>query len=135
MEEDSGLVMPYFQAQESFSLKGNVTVPGDKSLSHRALIMAAMAIGKSTISGLLEGEDVLHTSKALQLLGVDIKRQDNGDWVVHGVGVGGLSAPSQILDMGNAGPGVLLMMGLVASIHLTPNLPVMRACVRVQWHV
>ncbi|MBL4601665.1 MAG: 3-phosphoshikimate 1-carboxyvinyltransferase [Emcibacteraceae bacterium] len=96
-------------------LKGTITVPGDKSISHRSLIMAALSIGESTISGLLEGEDVLGTAAALRELGADIYKDDTGVWHVHGVGIGGLKQPSAPLDMGNSGTGVRLMMGLVAT--------------------
>jgi len=95
-------------------LSGEITVPGDKSISHRSLIFASQAIGTSTIKGLLEGEDVIATSKALKAMGVDIKKQENGSWVVKGVGVGGLSEPECELDLGNSGTGVRLLMGLVA---------------------
>ena len=96
-------------------LKGKITVPGDKSISHRSLIMAALSIGESTISGLLEGEDVLGTAAALRELGADIYKDDNGIWHVHGVGIGGLREPKAPLDMGNSGTGVRLMMGLIAT--------------------
>ncbi|MEH6757951.1 MAG: 3-phosphoshikimate 1-carboxyvinyltransferase [Parasphingorhabdus sp.] len=95
-------------------LTGRVTVPGDKSISHRSLILSALAIGKSEISGLLEGEDVLATAAALRAMGATIDK--NGDtWTVHGVGVGGLMPPETALDMGNSGTSVRLLMGLVAS--------------------
>lgn len=95
------------------AIKGDVTVPGDKSISHRALILSSQAIGQSRITGLLEGEDVLNTAKALQKLGVPIEKQGD-EWVVNGVGTGGLSAPDGELDVGNSGTGVRLLMGLVA---------------------
>jgi 3-phosphoshikimate 1-carboxyvinyltransferase len=95
-------------------LNGNVTVAGDKSISHRSLIFASQAIGTSTIKGLLEGEDVINTSKALRQMGVDIERKKDGTWVVKGVGVGGLSESKEELDLGNSGTGARLLMGLVA---------------------
>ena len=95
-------------------LTGKVRVPGDKSISHRALILAAMAIGTSKISGLLEGADVLATMRAMQALGAHIEKHDNGDWHVTGVGPMGLTGPAEALDFGNAGTGVRLLMGLVA---------------------
>lgn len=96
------------------SFRGEVTVPGDKSLSHRALIFASQALGHSTVTGLLEGEDVLDTAKILRACGVSIQKQ--GDiWHVDGVGVGGLKAPSEALDAGNSGTGVRLLMGLIGS--------------------
>ena len=96
-------------------LRGTITVPGDKSISHRALIMGALAVGQSRISGLLEGEDVLNTARAMSAMGADISRAENGDWLVHGVGVGGLCAPQGVLDMGNSGTGARLILGLVST--------------------
>ena len=94
---------------------GRINVPGDKSISHRALMLAASAVGDTRISGLLEGEDVLATVQALRLLGARIENIADGAWCVTGLGVGGLQEPSQVLDLGNAGTGVRLLMGLVAS--------------------
>lgn len=97
-------------------LKGTVTVPGDKSVSHRSLIFASIASGRSTIEGMLEGEDVLCTAAALRQMGVSIeKNAKTGQWIVDGVGIGGLSEPSGCLDMGNSGTAARLMMGLVSS--------------------
>lgn len=96
-------------------LAGSITVPGDKSISHRSLIMGALAIGESIISGLLEGEDVIGTAEALKALGADIYKDSSGLWHVHGIGIGGLREPTEPLDMGNSGTGVRLMMGLVAT--------------------
>ena len=95
-------------------LNGTVRVPGDKSISHRALILASMATGTSKISGLLEGADVLATMRAMQALGAHIEKQDNGDWHIGGTGPMGLSTPDTPLDFGNAGTGARLVMGLVA---------------------
>lgn len=95
-------------------LSGKISVPGDKSISHRALILSALAIGKSRITGLLEGEDVLATAAALRAMGARIEK--TGDvWTVHGVGVGGLMQPGNALDMGNSGTSTRLLMGLIAS--------------------
>ena len=94
---------------------GRLNVPGDKSISHRALMLAASAVGDTTISGLLESEDVLATAQALRLLGARIENKEDAVWCVTGRGVGGLREPSQFLDLGNAGTGVRLLMGLVAS--------------------
>ncbi len=95
-------------------LSGRITIPGDKSISHRALILSALAVGKSRIEGLLEGEDVLATATALRAMGADIQKK--GDvWTVYGVGVGGLMQPEAALDMGNSGTSTRLLMGLVAS--------------------
>jgi 3-phosphoshikimate 1-carboxyvinyltransferase len=99
----------------SARLSGTVAVPGDKSISHRALILSGLAIGESRIKGLLEGEDVLATAAALTAMGVHIDRRANGEWRVHGVGVGGLQQPAGVIDCGNSGTSVRLLMGLVAS--------------------
>lgn len=101
------------------ALSGTVRVPGDKSISHRALMFASLAVGESTIAGLLEGEDVLATAAAMRAMGADIARSDDGVWRVHGVGVGGLLQPEAALDMGNSGTSTRLLMGLVASSSVT----------------
>ena len=94
-------------------------MPGDKSISHRALILGALAAGRTTIAGLLEGEDVLNTAAVLRLLGADIVRDPAGVWHVHGFGVGGFREPTDILDHGNSGTGVRLMLGAVATTPIT----------------
>lgn len=94
-------------------LKGSVTVPGDKSISHRSLILSSQAIGISKISGLLEGEDVINTAKALRAMGVEIKKKGK-TWIVNGVGTGGLRKPKKPIDLGNSGTGARLLMGLVS---------------------
>jgi 3-phosphoshikimate 1-carboxyvinyltransferase len=96
-------------------LTGQIRVPGDKSISHRALMFGALAIGESSIEGLLEGEDVLRTAAAMRALGAEVTRGDDGRWILFGRGVGGLAEPEDVLDMGNAGTGARLLMGLVAS--------------------
>ena len=96
-------------------LKGTAAVPGDKSISHRALIFGAMAVGETRITGLLEGEDVLDTAKAMQALGATVLREGAGEWVVNGVGVGGFTEPEDVIDCGNSGTGVRLIMGTVAT--------------------
>lgn len=101
-------------SRQSNALKGVLQVPGDKSISHRSLMFAASAVGTSQITGLLEGEDVLHTAGALRLLGADIQCT-NGVWVVKGVGVGGWRQPNDVLQMGNSGTSTRLLMGLLAS--------------------
>lgn len=100
-------------------LRGSVTIPGDKSISHRALMLSALAVGESVITGLLEGEDVLATAAAMRAMGADIVRSGSGVWHVHGLGVGGLMQPAQALDMGNSGTSTRLLMGLVASHNIT----------------
>jgi len=107
--------MNHLTSAKTGALGGPLKVPGDKSISHRALIMASLAVGESRISGLLEGEDVLNTARALQAMGADMSRDSKGDWIVHGVGVGGLCQAARALDMGNSGTGARLIMGLVAT--------------------
>ncbi len=99
-------------------LIGTITVPGDKSISHRALMLSAMAVGESVIEGLLEGEDVLATAAAMRAMGAQIEMR-GAAWHVHGVGVGGLLQPGTSLDMGNSGTSTRLLMGLVASHPIT----------------
>jgi 3-phosphoshikimate 1-carboxyvinyltransferase len=96
-------------------ISGVISIPGDKSISHRALILGSLAIGETQITGLLESSDVLATAAALRELGADIRRSDNGAWQVFGRGVGGLAEPKSILDMGNSGTAARLLMGVVAS--------------------
>src|SRR5689334_23998569 len=96
------------EARSSGPLAGTVRVPGDKSISHRALILGALAVGETRISGLLEGEDVLNTAKAMRALGARVERLDaNGaaTWSVRGTGVAGLAEPDAPLDFGNSGTG------------------------------
>jgi 3-phosphoshikimate 1-carboxyvinyltransferase len=100
-------------------LKGRVRVPGDKSISHRALILGALAVGETKISGLLEGEDVVNTANAVRALGASVERRGEGEWRVHGVGVGGLAQPAAALDFGNSGTGCRLMLGAVAGCPIT----------------
>jgi len=100
-------------------LRGTVTVPGDKSISHRSLMLSALAVGESRVSGLLEGEDVLATAAAMRALGAQIERGTDGVWHIHGVGVGSLIQPATALDMGNSGTSTRLLMGLLASHALT----------------
>ena len=100
-------------------LRGTVTVPGDKSISHRSLMFSALAVGESRIEGLLEGEDVLATAAAMRAMGAEVERGADGAWRVHGVGMGGLLQPGQALDMGNSGTSTRLLMGLVASHAIT----------------
>jgi len=103
------------QIESSARLSGRVTVPGDKSISHRSLMLSSLAVGESRIEGLLEGEDVLATAAAMRAMGATIERSDDGIWRVWGVGVGGLLQPAGALDMGNSGTSTRLLAGLVAS--------------------
>ena len=102
------------KARASRALSGDVRVPGDKSISHRALILGALAVGETRISGLLEGADVLNTACSMRALGARIERTGDGAWSVHGVGVSGFAEPSFPLDFGNSGTGCRLVMGAVA---------------------
>ena len=120
-ESSSGL---QFAAQVAVSspvrgLRGEIVVPGDKSISHRALIMGALAVGETTISGVLAGEDVLCTANAMESLGARIERANEGDgtptWRVQGRGIGGLSPPSDVIDFGNSGTGARLLSGLLSA--------------------
>ncbi|MFN3658426.1 MAG: 3-phosphoshikimate 1-carboxyvinyltransferase [Pseudolabrys sp.] len=106
-------------ARRGGPLKGRVRVPGDKSISHRALILAAMTVGESTVAGLLEGEDVLNTAGAMRALGARLERGGDGIWRVHGVGVGGFAQPAGPLDFGNSGTGCRLAIGAVAGCPIT----------------
>jgi 3-phosphoshikimate 1-carboxyvinyltransferase len=102
------------EARSSAALSGRVRVPGDKSISHRALILGALAVGETRISGLLEGEDVLNTAKAMRALGARVERTGEFAWSVRGVGVAGFAQPASRLDFGNSGTGCRLVMGAVA---------------------
>jgi 3-phosphoshikimate 1-carboxyvinyltransferase len=101
---------------------GEVQVPGDKSISHRALMFGGMATGNLRISGLLEAEDVLNTAAAMRAFGAKVERMDDGSWQVSGCGIGGLSQPAGPLDFGNAGTGTRLIMGVIAGHDMTVKL-------------
>ena len=107
------------QAEASGPLTGRVEVPGDKSISHRALILGALAVGESRISGLLEGQDVLDTGRAMRAFGAIVERTGPGAWRVEGVGVGGFREPEDVVDHGNSGTGVRLVMGAMATTDIT----------------
>ncbi|OUS35445.1 3-phosphoshikimate 1-carboxyvinyltransferase [Rhodobacterales bacterium 56_14_T64] len=100
-------------------LQGVAEVPGDKSISHRSLILGAMAVGETKITGLLEGEDVLDTAKAMQAFGAEVVNHGGGSWSVFGVGVGGFAEPENVIDCGNSGTGVRLIMGAMATQPIT----------------
>ena len=100
-------------------LTGDVLIPGDKSISHRALILGSLAIGTTKVSGLLKGADVMSTLNAMRQLGVDISKEKTGDIVIKGVGLNGLMTPNAPLDLGNAGTGVRLLMGVIAGQRIT----------------
>ena len=100
-------------------LSGTAIIPGDKSISHRSLILGALSIGCTEIEGLLEGEDVLDTAEAMRSFGAHVVKHDNGNWYVDGVGVGGFAEPKKIIDCGNSGTGVRLILGAMATSPIT----------------
>ncbi len=95
-------------------LSGSVRVPGDKSISHRAVMLGGLAVGETRITGLLEGEDVLRTAAAMRALGATVRRHDDGSYTVSGRGIGGLAEPEDVLDMGNSGTAARLLAGILA---------------------
>ena len=105
-------------ARASGPLRGEAHVPGDKSISHRSLILGALSVGETRVTGLLEGQDVLDTARAMQAFGAQIEKRD-GTWHVHGVGVGGFGEPAAVIDCGNSGTGVRLIMGAMATSPVT----------------
>ena len=107
------------RSRQVAALRGTIYVPGDKSISHRSLILGSLAIGRSSITGLLESADVLATKDALIALGVEIEKTENSDWQVTGVGLNGMVSPAKPLDLGNSGTGVRLLMGVVAGQDIT----------------
>ena len=106
-------------SRRSGPLKGQADVPGDKSISHRSLILGALAVGETKISGLLEGEDVLDTARAMEAFGAELINHGDGNWSVHGVGVNGFMEPEDVIDCGNSGTGVRLIMGAAATTPIT----------------
>ena len=117
MPDDAVLrsAMPLAAARPAAPLSGATTVPGDKSISHRALMLGALAVGRTEIRGLLEGEDVLATAAALRAMGADVTRQADGHWQVDGVGLGGLAEPANVIDLGNSGTAARLLLGILAT--------------------
>lgn len=102
-------------AHPSGPLKGQAEIPGDKSISHRSMILGALSVGETRVTGLLEGQDVLDTARAMQAFGAEVTQHAAGEWSVHGVGVGGFAEPDQVIDCGNSGTGVRLIMGAMAT--------------------
>lgn len=102
-------------------LKGRIRVPGDKSISHRSIMLGALAVGETRVTGLLEGEDVLSTAAAMRAMGAHVERTGEGAWTINGVGVGALLQPTGPLDMGNSGTSTRLLMGLVSSHPITAS--------------
>mgnify|MGYP001305542036 FL=1 len=109
------LAGPLRSGPVSQGLRGEVGVPGDKSISHRAVILGGLAVGETRISGLLESEDVLRTAAALRALGAEVVREADGAWWIHGCGIGGLGEPDDVLDMGNSGTAARLLAGVLAT--------------------
>lgn len=107
------------RARAGGPLSGTAPVPGDKSVSHRALILGALAVGETRITGLLEGEDVLDTGRAMRAFGAEVERVGDGEWRVQGVGVGGFREPENVIDCGNSGTGVRLIMGAMATCDIS----------------
>jgi 3-phosphoshikimate 1-carboxyvinyltransferase len=110
---------PLAATRPRIPLSGSTRVPGDKSISHRALMLGALAVGRTEITGLLEGEDVLATAAALNALGAAAAPVGDGRWAVDGVGVGGLAEPGNLLDLGNSGTSARLLLGILATHPLT----------------
>jgi 3-phosphoshikimate 1-carboxyvinyltransferase len=106
-------------ARAGGALRGTAAVPGDKSISHRALILGALSVGETRVTGLLEGQDVLDTAAAMRAFGAEVTRTGAGAWTVHGVGVGGFREPADVIDCGNSGTGVRLIMGAMATTPIT----------------
>ena len=111
---DAGTPRPLAAKAPSRLLSGEALVPGDKSISHRALMFGALAVGTTDITGLLEGEDVLRTAAAMRALGAEVADLGGGHWRVAGRGIGGLVEPADVLDMGNSGTAARLLCGLLA---------------------
>lgn len=106
-------------SRKSPPLRGTAIVPGDKSISHRSLILGALTVGETRITGLLEGEDVIDTAKAMRAFGADVIQHEPGDWSVHGLGTGGFHEPDDVINCGNSGTGVRLIMGAMATTPIT----------------
>ncbi|NQZ13464.1 MAG: 3-phosphoshikimate 1-carboxyvinyltransferase [Alphaproteobacteria bacterium] len=108
-----------FVSSKASGINGPTPIPGDKSISHRALMFGGLAIGETKIEGLLEGEDVIRTADAMRSMGAIIKKHDDGSWTCNGVGIGGLREPENVLDMGNSGTSTRLLMGLIGGHPIT----------------
>ena len=116
----SGLEKPIpMSSTRVTNLRGQAKVPGDKSISHRSLILGALSVGQTKIQGLLEGQDVIDTAKAMSSFGALVEKHNNGDWTVDGFGVGGFAEPEKVIDCGNSGTGVRLIMGAMSTSDVT----------------
>jgi len=111
---DASAIPQPLSARRSGPITGRLRAPGDKSISHRALILGALTVGETRIQGLLEGEDVINTGRAMRALGASVERTGEGAWSVRGVGVAGFAQPQAPLDFGNSGTGCRLVLGAVA---------------------
>src|ERR1700680_4073493 len=118
---DTASVLQPVVARRGGKLRGRFRVPGDKSISHRALLISLLPVGETMIEGLLEGEDSLATPRACAMLGATVQRNRSGTWHVSGVGIGSLLPPEGELDFGNSGTGVRLMMGGAAGHPIDPT--------------
>ena len=116
----SGLNKPIpMSSKRVTNLRGQAKVPGDKSISHRSLILGALSVGQTKIHGLLEGQDVIDTAKAMSSFGALVEKHENGYWTVDGFGVGGFAEPEKVIDCGNSGTGVRLIMGAMSTTDIT----------------
>ena len=116
----SGLDKPIpMSSKRVTNLRGQAKVPGDKSISHRSLILGALSVGQTKIHGLLEGQDVIDTAKAMSSFGALVEKHENGYWTVDGFGVGGFAEPEKVIDCGNSGTGVRLIMGAMSTTNIT----------------
>ena len=106
-------------ANLSTNLTGSITIAGDKSISHRSIILGALSIGETTVEGLLESQDILATISAMQAFGAEIEKKADKKWHINGLGVGGLDEPEKVLDLGNSGTGVRLILGVAAGNPIT----------------
>src|SRR5579872_4541191 len=118
-DDVSSRPVPLAAHRPAAPLTGAARVPGDKSISHRALMFGALAVGRTEIAGLLEGEDVLATAAAMRALGAGVERRGDGAWRVDGVGLGGLAEPQNVIDLGNSGTAARLLLGILATHDLT----------------
>ncbi|MBI3710247.1 MAG: 3-phosphoshikimate 1-carboxyvinyltransferase [Proteobacteria bacterium] len=119
MPDHAALPARPLTARAGRALTGVIVAPGDKSISHRSLMLGGLAVGETRIHGLLEGEDVMRTAAAMRALGAEVVREADGTWRVHGRGIGGLAEPGDVIDLGNSGTGARLLMGLVATSPIT----------------
>jgi len=116
----SGLDKPIpMSSKRVTNLRGQAKVPGDKSISHRSLILGALSVGQTKIHGLLEGQDVIDTARAMSSFGALVEKHENGYWTVDGFGVGGFAEPEKVIDCGNSGTGVRLIMGAMSTTNIT----------------